>query len=195
MPQIQNKYKYLFDGDITYIDEGDTTKVTYDTTNEGIIYEPEKNPGIVSKDDYCGILYVKPGYDGTISVNFKGTELVMLACYGYDKTNEYQVSVDGGETWKTMQYTDKNPVVIAAGLESGEHTALIKPAINQQIGITGFFSRDVDKSSNILNIADLVNADERITANTTEAYFDYNNDDVIDQKDVATVRKILLNNK
>ncbi len=195
MPQIQNKYKYLFDGDITYIDEGDTTKVTYDTTNEGIIYEPDKNPGIVSKDDYCGILYVKPGYDGTISVNFKGTELVMLACYGYDKTNEYQVSVDGGETWKTMQYTDKNPVVIAAGLESGEHTALIKPAINQQIGITGFFSRDVDKSSNILNIADLVNADEKITANTTEAYFDYNNDDVIDQKDVATVRKILLNNK
>ncbi len=200
MPGIQNKYKYLFDGDITYIDEGDRTKVTYDTSDTNITYNPDAT-GIVSKEDYSGLIYVTAGAkESEITVKFTGTELIMVTTSGHDKTvdgvaNTFEVSLDGGKTWTTGYYAGKNPTVIAAGLPTGDHTAIIRPSSCQQTRIAGFYSRDVEKSSNILNIADLVKADEEISASTTEAYYDYNNDDVIDAKDIATVKKILLNNK
>ncbi len=216
MPQIQNKYKYLFDGDITYIDE---STVEF-TTEGGSSYDPNAT-GIVSKEDYQGLIYIPAGSTDTVTVNFTGTELIMVTTGGHSKLytvpdsdttfteaddvdsktagiqvyNTFEYSLDGGETWTTGNYLGKNPTVITAGLDAGEHTAIIRPSSYEQTRIAGFYSRDVEKSSNILNIADLVNAAEQIAASTTEAYFDYNNDDVINERDVATVRKILLNNK
>lgn len=216
MPEIQNNYKYLFDGDITYIDE---STVAF-TTEGGTTYNPESE-GIVSKEDYQGLIFVPAGSKDTITVNFTGTELIMVTTGGHAKTveitttdsaytenddinkdkdgiqisvrNTFEVSLDGGKTWTTNYYAGKNPIVIAAGLSAGSHTAVIRPSSYAQTRIAGFYSRDVEKSSNILNILDLVNADEQITASTTKSYFDYNNDDVIDVKDLATLKKILLN--
>lgn len=216
MPEIQNNYKYLFDGDITYIDE---STVAF-TTEGGTTYNPESE-GIVSKEDYQGLIFVPAGSKDTLTVNFTGTELIMVTTGGHGKTveitttdsaytenddinkdkdgiqisvrNTFEVSLDGGKTWTTNYYAGKNPIVIAAGLSAGSHTAVIRPSSYAQTRIAGFYSRDVEKSSNILNILDLVNADEQITASTTKSYFDYNNDDVIDVKDLATLKKILLN--
>ena len=136
-------------------------------------------------------LYTVPDSDTT----YTQADDVDSKTAGIQVQNTFEYSLDGGETWTTGNYLGKNPIVIAAGLDAGEHTAIIRPSSHYEVKIAGFYSRNVEKSSNILNIADLVNADEKIAANTTEAYFDYNNDDVINERDIATVRKILLNNK
>lgn len=190
LPELVNKY--LFDGNVTYIDE---SEVTF-TTDGGSFYSPTMQG--ITYPDYEGLIRVPAGSQDIITVNFTGTELIMLVKAGNDEVNgnKYSVRIDGGE-WVSYDYVDKNPLVIAKGLEDGAHVAEIKVSpeevvIDTDYRISGFYSRSVVKATNKLNICDLVALDESATDTTLDER-DYNNDDVIDTKDISTLKKILLN--
>jgi len=192
LPEMVNKY--LRDGEVTYIDEQDVPF----TTEGGAGWHDMT--GIVDKETYAGLICVPAGSQDIITVEFEGTELIMVTKAGHDTTvggqaNTYQVSMDGGETWVTKQYAGKNPIVIVSGLEGGKHTALVKPASLTEVRVGGFFSRNAEKATNRLKITDLVHLNETYASNATLDYRYYNNDDVVNAADIYTVRQMLLNNK
>ena len=197
LPELFNKY--LFDGEVTYIEEynENSDAVTYEN-NGNIFHSPEMQG--VAYPDYVGLLRVPAGCQDIITVKFTGTELIMLMKHGNSDVagNKYSVSIDGGE-WVSYDYVAKNPIVLAKGLEDRAHVAQIKVSPEEKLitldyRISGFYSRSVIKATNKLSITDLVALDESIS-DTTLNYRDYNNDDIIDTKDITTLRKILLNNK
>lgn len=194
LPEMVNKY--LFDGEVTYIDESDVTF----TTEGGTTLSPDMQ-GIVYPD-YQGLIRVPAGSQDVITVEFNGTELIMLSKSGHSSKagNNYSVRIDGGE-WVEYAYQGKNPIVIASGLVGGDHVAEIKvsPATNvfgneTDYRISGFYSRNVEKATNRLSILDLVAIDETID-DTSLDYRDFNNDHVISINDIATLKMILLNNR
>lgn len=69
----------------------------------------------------------------------------MLAS-GNHSSNQYQTQIDGGE-WITKNYGGKNPIVIATELQSAEHTIRIRPALNDNITISGFYTADSTKAT------------------------------------------------
>lgn len=197
MPEMVNKY--LFDGDVTYIDESTAEIFNVDEDESKHASYDENGTGIVSKENYQGIVKVPAGSQDYVKVTFTGTELVMVTTGGHDDDNTFEYSLDNGTTWTTGKYTGKNPTVIVTGLQPDTYTVLIRTASGATTNtlISGFFSRNVTKVTNNLSITDLVQLDSDITAAiTTELnYRDYSNDSVIDTNDILILKKILLNNK
>ncbi len=179
--------KYIFDGGNTFIDESDSN-VSF---SDGVTHSPESQ-GILS--NYKGLLKFAAGSEDTVTVKFNGTELAMIVTGGGDSTdNNFTYSIDNGETWsEPIAYGGKNPTYIVKGLQSGEHTVVIKPAGVNAVSVDCFYSRDVQKSTGKFDIRDLVYLDETLN-DTTIDYRDYNNSGAIDQNDIVTLKKILLN--
>lgn len=144
----------LLDGDLTFIDPDPDAKTSVkypEEYSEFFTFLPE-NLGIVRCDnpEYIGVMKIAKSSDAYIEVEFSGTDLIMLA-QGIGKTNQYEVSVDGGD-WETKNYAGKNPVIIAEELESGKHTARIKTSLSGDVTISGFYSSDSTKATVQLDI-------------------------------------------
>ena len=148
LPSLQSEG--LFDGDLTFIDpdpEAENTSITYpEEYSEFFTFLPE-NVGIVRGDnpEYIGVMKISQSSYAYIEVEFSGTQLIMLA-QGIGKTNQYEVSVDGGE-WETQNYAGKNPIVIADELVTGKHTARIRTSLNSDVTVSGFYSSDSTKAT------------------------------------------------
>lgn len=176
LPEIANKY--ILNGNTSFI-----YPVDVDITSVGgTVYDDEAKG--LTIPDYVGVITSPAASKDTLTVNFEGTELYLLASEGYDAQNTYKISIDGGE-FVTENYSGNILTQVAFGLSSGNHTVVIEPSINSKATICGFYSRDLENCENNLTICDLVALDE----NTD---IDYNNDAKIDNKDISALKKILL---
>lgn len=182
LPEVTSKY--LYDGNTNFIFPID---VKFTTAGGASYNSEEKGLGI---PDYVGVITVPAKSSDTITINFEGTELYLLTSENISSDNTFKVTVDG-ESTKIKHYSGNVLTKVVAGLESGKHTVVIETAIDSQIGICGFYNRDIEKNTNKLNICDLVYLDET-QLNKTENYRDYNNDGKIDENDISALKKILL---
>lgn len=148
LPFLQNEI--LLDGNVTFIDPNPNTpnnSITYpEEYKNNFIYYPDEI-GIIKTDnpEYIGVIVASVSQEAYLDIKFKGTELVMLAS-GNHSSNQYQTQIDGGE-WITKNYGGKNPIVIATELQSAEHTIRIRPALNDNITISGFYTADSTKAT------------------------------------------------
>ena len=136
------------DGNLTFFDPDPAlNQVKYPEQFKENFSFSEDRVGIVRSDnpEYIGVMKVAESKEAYIEIEFEGTELVMLA-EGVISTAQYEVSLDGG-AWEIKNYSGKNPVVMLRDIESGKHTARIRPALDKDMNISGFYSSDSTKAT------------------------------------------------
>lgn len=134
----------LINGDVTFIDDCDVTF----TTKNGTTYLPD-NEGLSDRWEeggYKGVINFQSGSTDTVTVKFKGTELVMVVKSGLSQDNIFEVSIDGGKTWITGNYNTKNPTTLLKDLPAKEYTAIIRPAYNSDVVVDCFYSLNAQKT-------------------------------------------------
>ena len=135
----------LIDGEVTFLD--DSNKNVEFTTKNGATYSSEAE-GLTDRwvdGGHKGVINFPKGSTDTVSVKFKGTELVMVVKSALSKNDIFEVSIDGGKTWIKCNYSSKNPVTVLNGLPLKEYTAIIRPAVNNDISIDCFYSHKAKK--------------------------------------------------
>ncbi len=140
--------KTLMDGNLTFFDPDPAlNQIKYPQQFKESFKFMEDRVGIVRGDnpEYIGVIRVIQSKDAYIEIEFEGTELVMLA-EGVINTAQYEISLDGGE-WKAENYGGKNPVVMLRDIESGKHTVKIRPSLDKDMYISGFYSSDSTKAT------------------------------------------------
>lgn len=132
----------LIDGKVTFLD--DSNKNVSFTKKNGATYSPNAEVLTDRWTDggHKGTINFPKGSTDTVTVKFKGTELVMVVSSILSKNDIFEVSIDGGKTWAKCNYSSKNPVTVLKGLSSDEYTAIIKPAVSNAVSIDCFYSRD-----------------------------------------------------
>ena len=181
LPEMTSKY--LYDGNNSFIFPVDVDF----TTQGGSAYDDEvKGLGVA---DYVGMITMPANSGDTVTLTFDGTELYILTNENLSTDKTFKVSVDGGETWKVKHYSGSVLTNVVSGLVGGEHTVIIEPSIDTEVGVCGFYSRDIEKITNNLNICDLVYLNEN---NIVDTMFDYNNDQSVNTDDVSALKRILL---
>jgi len=183
LPEVVNKY--LFDGNKEFIYPVD---LEFTSVGGSSYDEDAKALGI---PDYVGVINLPVNSKDTVTVEFDGTALYMLNSKNFGTDKSFKVSLDGGENWEVKNYSGNIVTKVVSGLDGGKHTAIIEPAINADADVCGFYSFDLEKSTNKLNVCDLVYLDESIDNNTVD-YRDYNDDAAINKNDLAALKKILL---
>lgn len=147
VPFLQNET--LLDGNLTFIDpdpNSETNPIYYpEEFKESFVFNPDEI-GIIRSDnpEYVGVMLAKTSSEAYLEIKFSGTELIMLG--SASESNQYQIQIDGTE-WQTKNYAAKNPIVLATELPSGEHTVRIKPALNGDVRISGFYTADSAKAT------------------------------------------------
>lgn len=132
----------LADGAVTFLD--DSNKNVSFTKNNGTIYTPNAEglaTGWAEGGDK-GVVSFKKGSTDTITVKFTGTELFMVVKSGLSTANMFEFSIDGGKTWTKGNYSSKNPATVFKCSESKEYTVIIRPALNSDVSIDCFYSRN-----------------------------------------------------
>lgn len=140
--------KTLLDGNLTFFDPDPELKnINYPENFASLFTFMPERVGIFKNDnpEYVGVIKVAQSQEAYIEVEFEGTELIMLA-EGVVSTAQYEVSIDGGD-WQIKNYAGKNPVVMIRDIESGKHTARIRPSLSKDMYISGFYSADSAKAS------------------------------------------------
>ncbi len=140
--------KTLLDGNLTFFDpDPDLKQINYPESFASLFTFMPERVGIFKGDnpEYVGVIKVAQSKEAYIEIEFEGTELIMLA-EGVISTAQYEVSIDGGE-WQIKNYGGKNPVVMIRDIESGKHTARIRPALDKDMYISGFYSADSAKAT------------------------------------------------
>lgn len=181
LPEMTSKY--LFDGNTSFIFPVDVDF----TTQGGSVYDNEVKGLEVA--DYVGMINIPENSGDTVTLTFDGTELYILTNENLDADKTFKVSLDGGESWKIKHYSGSVLTNVVSGLVGGEHTVIIEPSLDTAVGVCGFYSRDIEKATNNLNICDLVNLSEN---NSVDTVFDYNNDQSVNDDDACALKKILL---
>ena len=133
----------LLDGDLQFID-GDKALITASEAlgGTGFAYS-----GGASNLKGCLAGGVKAmSEDCVLAIKFTGTELAILENQSIEG---FDISIDGGE-YQTVKRDTVRPLILATGLEYGEHTALIKPVrktATQECHIQGFFTRNQNNAT------------------------------------------------
>jgi len=138
----------LIDGAVTFLDDNNPN-VTF-TNNNGAKHSPESDGSTDRWESggYKGVINFPNGSADTVSVKFTGTELVMIFnpvnSKNFSKNTMFEVSIDGGKTWRECKYNSFNHTTVLKGLASKEYTAIIRPARNSSspINIDCFYSRN-----------------------------------------------------
>lgn len=143
---LQNKT--LLDGNLTLFDPDPAlNQIKYPEQFAENFEFLKDRVGIFKGDnpEYVGVIKVEQSKEAYIEIEFEGTELIMLA-EGVASTAQYEVSIDGGE-WQIKNYGGKNPVVLVRDIESGKHVAKIRPSLDKDMYISGFYSADSAKAT------------------------------------------------